>query len=64
MPKNSALMTLRNEKIYTRYKELYDINFLRHEKVLQSLSTEFYLEAKTIEKIVLSQRKNISAYVQ
>jgi predicted nuclease with TOPRIM domain len=57
MSRNSHLLKERNEKIYKRYKELYDINFLRHTKVLEVLSKEFYIEPKTLEKIVLEQKK-------
>jgi hypothetical protein len=60
MARSIDLLKQRNEKIYTRYKELYDINFLRHEKVLEVLSNEFYLENKSIEKIVLSEKKSLT----
>jgi len=59
MPKSIKLLELRNNKIYAKYKELYDINFLRHEKVLEVLSMEFFLTPKSIEKIILSKKKTI-----
>ncbi len=55
--RNNNLLNARNSKIYLRYKELYDIQFLRHEKVLELLSTEFYLGTVSIEKIVLNAKK-------
>lgn len=58
--RNNGLLKVRNIKIYQRYKELYDIQFLRHEKVLELLSIEFYLGTVSIEKIVLNAKKNTS----
>jgi hypothetical protein len=58
--RNNDLLNARNNKIYVRYKELYDIQFLRHEKVLELLSIEFYLGTVSIEKIVLNAKKNTS----
>ncbi len=58
--RNNDLLNARNSKIYMRYKELYDIQFLRHEKVLELLSIEFYLGTVSIEKIVLNAKKNTS----
>jgi hypothetical protein len=52
MPRNNELLEERNALIYSRYKELYDINFLRHDKVLEKLSSEYFLREKTIERIV------------
>lgn len=52
------LLKIRNEKIYARYKELYDIKFLRHCKVLDILSEEFYLGIVSLEKIVLQSKKS------
>lgn len=42
MPLNNELREKRNLKIYNRYKELYDLEFLRHERVLKVLSEEFF----------------------
>lgn len=56
--RNNDLLKVRNSKIYQRYKELYDIEFLRHERVLELLSTEFYLGTVSIEKIVLNAKKS------
>jgi hypothetical protein len=58
--RNNDLLNARNNKIYVRYKELYDIQFLRHEKVLELLSIEFYLGTVSIEKIVLNAKKDTS----
>jgi hypothetical protein len=58
MARNNDLLTERNIKIYSRYKELYDIKYLRHDRALELLSKEFYIEPKTIEKIILNQKKN------
>ncbi len=55
--RNNELLKERNNKIYQRYKELYDINFLRHEKVLELLSKEFYIDPKTIQKIIQDHKK-------
>lgn len=54
------LIKRRNEKIYHRYKELYDINYLRHERVLDLLSDEFFILPKSIQKIVSEGRKALS----
>jgi len=56
MSRSTPLLKARNCKIYNRYKELYDVNFLRHARVLELLSNEFFLEQLTIEKIVLNQK--------
>lgn len=56
--RNNDLLKVRNSKIYQRYKELYDIEFLRHERVLELLSTEFYVGTVSIEKIVLNAKKS------
>lgn len=55
--RNNELLKERNNKIYQRYKELYDINFLRHDKVLEMLSKEFYIDPKTIQKIIQDHKK-------
>lgn len=57
MPRSNELLKKRNLLIYSRYKELYDLNHLRHERVLELLSEEYFLGAKTIEKIVLGVKK-------
>lgn len=64
MPNRNELQKLRNEKIYNRYKELYDINFLRHEKVVEVLSTEFFLQPQTIQKIIISVKKQPKGELQ
>lgn len=56
MSRSTPLLVERNKKIFSRYKELYDLNFLRHTRVLELLSQEFYLEQLTIEKIVLANK--------
>ena len=56
MPRNNTLLEKRNKEIYRRYKELYDVNFLRHEKVLEMLANEFYLGERTISVIVFGQK--------
>ena len=58
MPPRNELLKARNTKIYQRYKELYDINFLRHEKVLELLSKEFYILPTSIGKIVLQEKNS------
>ena len=58
--RNNELLTERNNKIYDRYKELYNIDFLRHAKVLELLSKEFYIDPKTIQKIILGRKKGNS----
>lgn len=58
MPRNKELFKKRNEAIYTKYKQLYQVHFLRHSKILEQLSQEFFLEEITIERIVLGAKKN------
>ena len=58
--RNNDLLNARNSKIYLRYKELYDIQSLRHGKVLELLSNEFYLGTIALQKIVLNAKKNTS----
>jgi hypothetical protein len=55
--RKQELLKKRNQKIYLRYKELYDVKFLRHEKVLEQLSEEFYLLPDAIGKIVVAAKK-------
>lgn len=50
------LIRKRNEKIYHRYKELYDINYLRHERVLELLVDEFFILPRTLERIVSAEK--------
>ncbi|MEJ7821977.1 MAG: hypothetical protein WKF85_06625 [Chitinophagaceae bacterium] len=57
--RNNELLKERNNKIYQRYKELYDIDFLRHGKVLELLSKEFYIDPKTIQKIIQDHKKEM-----
>jgi len=58
MSRSTPLLIERNNKIFSRYKELYTSQFLRHTRILELLSQEFYLGELTIEKIVLSNKKN------
>lgn len=53
----NGLLEERNQKMFDRYKELYNISFLRHDKVLDILSKEFYLGLQSIEKIIAKGRK-------
>lgn len=57
MPRSNELKEKRNLKIYNRYKELYNLSHLRHQRVLELLSEEFFLEEITIERIVLAIKK-------
>jgi hypothetical protein len=54
--RNNELLKERNNKIYERYKELYDINHMRHVCVLDKLSKEFYLGTQALSKIIISER--------
>ncbi len=54
----------RNTKIYDRYKELYDINGLRNERVLEMLSKEFYLGTQQVQKIIISHKKESKKVIQ
>jgi cytidylate kinase len=59
--RNNELLQERNRKIYERYKALYDIDCMRHLSVLDKLSKEFYLGTQAIGKIVVEERKVITA---
>lgn len=57
MPRSNELKEKRNRKIYDRYKELYNVNYIQHKRVLELLSEEFFLVEITIERIVLAVKK-------
>jgi hypothetical protein len=63
MKSKKELLEIRNERIYKRYKELYDIQFLRNEKVCELLSDEFYILPDAISKIVFGFKKKSRALI-
>lgn len=53
----SGLIKERNQRIYSRYCDMYFTNMMREEAIWPELKKEFWLEENTIYRIVLSISK-------
>ena len=57
MARDAALVQKRNEAIKKHFEELYNIQRMRHDDVIKSLSEQFYLSEKTIFSILYGKSK-------
>ena len=55
----NSLIERRNSDIYSDYKQIYQEQFLRHQRILEILSAKYYLTPQTLEKIVLKKGKEL-----
>lgn len=63
MARNKNRLTQRNQKLFTRYQELYskkinDKRLYTYDAILGMLADEFYLQEDYISKLILEMKAN------
>lgn len=61
MAKNKVFTEAKNDKLFKRYHQLYEIERIRHDDVLKKLSEEFFVSterARDIIQMCKSAKKN------
>jgi len=63
MARNKIRLTQRNQKLFSRYQELYskkvnDKRLYTYDAILGMLAEEFYLQEEYISKLILEMKTN------
>lgn len=59
--RNSELLAMRNQRIRERFNQLYMVDRIRLDDVMEKLVSEFFISDKTITNVLRNHGKEISA---
>lgn len=52
MPRDKVRIDKRDEAMYKRYIQLYDVKRKRHDDVIKQLEDEFFINPETISRVI------------
>lgn len=56
--RNPDLQEARDNAVNARFRELFEVQRLRHDDVMDTLSSEFFLTQKTVENILKGRKRD------
>jgi hypothetical protein len=57
MSRNKERIDQRNNDMFKRYTDLYDVKRRRHDDVVKQLADEFYIDPETVGRVIRSRSK-------